>query len=67
MNIVEDFRTTIAEVDESALSDPLRYFYDVRDLSRRLASHYHNKKDGEALHPVTIVEILAVVHWLSKI
>lgn len=62
MNIVEDFRTTIAEVDESALSDPLRYFYDVRDLSRRLASHYHNKKDGEALHPVTIVEILAVVH-----
>jgi uncharacterized protein len=62
MLIVEDFRTTIAEVDENALTDPLRYFYDVRDLSRRLASHYHSKKEGEALHPVTVVEILAVVH-----
>lgn len=62
MQIVEDFRTTIAEVDEIALTDPQRYFYDLQSLSRRLAAHYHSKKDGEALHPVTIVEILAVVH-----
>ncbi|MFN7289402.1 MAG: GTPase family protein [Pirellula sp.] len=62
MQIVEDFRTTIAEVDENVLTDPQRYFHDIQNLSRRLASHYYNKKDGEALHPVTVVEILAVVH-----
>ncbi|MCU0711414.1 MAG: GTPase domain-containing protein [Pirellula sp.] len=62
MQIVESFRASIAEVDESVFTDPQRYINDVQSLSRQLASHYYRKKEEEALHPVTVVEILAVVH-----
>lgn len=62
MEIVERYRASIEEVDENVFLDPQRYFLDVQNLSRQLAAHYYNKNEAEALHPVTIVEILAVVH-----
>lgn len=62
MKIVEDYRSKIAEVDETVIADPQRYIADVQSLSKRLARHYYSQEDEEAFHPVTIVEILAVIH-----
>lgn len=62
MRLVEDFRGKIESVEESAFTDPQRFLSDIQGLSRQLAAHYHVKNGEEALHPVTLVEVLAVIH-----
>jgi predicted GTPase len=60
--IVEAYRSEAENVDRDTITDLQRYYIDAQTLAGRLAEHYHVREVGNALHPVTVVEILAVIH-----
>lgn len=62
ISIVEDFRREVNDVDYQSVADFSRYLGDARELAERLAKHYHADNGRHLLHPLTLVEILAVIH-----
>ncbi len=60
--IVEDYRGSVATVDFQNITDVDRYVRDARGLADRLAIHYHGKDHVNLLNPLTLVEILSVIH-----
>ncbi len=62
IQLVEDFRHQVADIDSLSIVDLNRYVLDARTLADRLAAHYHANSGQHALHPVTLVEIFAVIH-----
>lgn len=62
IEIVEAYREQAEAVDLTTATDYQRYFADAQRLAHRLAEHYHVADGRHALHPVTFVEILAVIH-----
>ncbi len=60
--IVEAFRAEVDDVDGHSLTDFTRYLADAQQLAQRLASHYHAEQGDKLLHPLTLVEILSVIH-----
>jgi len=62
IEIVEAYRGETENVDRDTITNPQRYFNDAQSLAARLAEHYHVGQGRSALHPVTIVEIFAVIH-----
>ena len=62
IEIVEAYREEAEPVDRDTVADYGRYFFDAQHLAERLAEHYHASDPSHALHPVTVVEIFAVVH-----
>jgi len=62
IEVVEDFRRNVADIDSLAIIDLNRYLMDAQTLASRLAHHYHANSGQHALHPVTLVEVFAVAH-----
>lgn len=62
IKVVEDFRSEVADIDRVSIADPNRYFRDAQALTDRLAQHYHHVSSDHALRPLTIIEILSVIH-----
>ncbi len=62
MRVVDQFRGEVDDVDRMSIADPHRYINDAQALMQRLALHYHADRGKDALHPLTPIEILAVVH-----
>lgn len=66
LSIVETFRQSLPEIDRHSIADPNRYIGDAQALSELLAQHYYPAKGasaaGTAYRPLTIVEILSVIH-----
>lgn len=60
--VVETFRSEVADVDYNNIADLNRYVQDGQALAARLAQHYHATGTDQLLHPLTLVEILAVMH-----
>jgi uncharacterized protein len=60
--VVETFRSEVDDIDAEALANPNRYVNDAMNLADRLAQHYHHDSAESAWHPLTIVEVLSVVH-----
>ncbi|TWU34352.1 GTPase family protein [Novipirellula artificiosorum] len=60
--VVEQFRTEVDDVNSHTLADFNRFVSDARILAERLASHYHAGVGDNLLHPLTLVEILSVIH-----
>ncbi len=60
--IVEDYRASVDVIDYQNLADANRYIRDAQGLAERLARHYDSSESDGLLHPVTLVEILSVVH-----
>lgn len=65
IQIVEDFRKT-ASVDRDSIVDSNRYLADAQALAGLLSTHYHATASESAFHPITIVEVLAVIHLASE-
>ncbi len=64
--VVETFRAEMVGVDRFSITQPNRYINDAQQLAQRLADHYYGTSGTNALHPVTIVEILAVIHLAAE-
>ncbi len=62
MKVVEEFRDGVVDLDRMSIADPDRYFRDAQALSQLLAGHYHQVTSPNALSPLTIVELISVVH-----
>ena len=62
IKIVEAFRGEVDDVDAQVITDFNRYLADAQELAGRLANHYHAGNGEALLHPLTLVEILAVIH-----
>ncbi|QDV23122.1 GTPase family protein [Aureliella helgolandensis] len=62
IDIVEQFRRQTPAVDRVSIADYNRYLADAQTLSDKLAQHYHAEAGKNSLHPLTIIEIFAVVH-----
>ncbi|QDT12335.1 dynamin family protein [Planctomycetes bacterium K23_9] len=62
VRIVEKFRSDVADVNGESIADTNRYLDDAKSLAELLAQHYHAADGKSLLHPLTIVEILSVVH-----
>jgi predicted GTPase len=62
VKVVEDFRQQVSDVDRLTIADPNRYFRDAQTLAQLLARHYHQDSSEHAFHPLTIVDILSVIH-----
>ena len=62
LKLVEEFRNQLAEIDQVSIADPNRYIQDAQALSHLLAKHYHQDSNKHAFSPLTIVEILSVIH-----
>jgi len=60
--VVEKFRNEVADVDYNNVADINRYVRDGQALAEQLAQHYHEQGTDHVLHPLTLVEILAVMH-----
>ncbi|QDS93193.1 GTPase Era [Roseimaritima multifibrata] len=60
--VLENFRSEVADVNLESITDVQRYLDDARTLASRLAQHYHADGSDNLLHPLTLVEILAVLH-----
>jgi len=60
--IVEKYRAEAADVDRNTIADPARYQQDAEALAAQLSEHYHGKQREHALEPLTMIEILAVIH-----
>ena len=60
--IVQQFRNEVEDVDSEIIADFNRYVADAQVLALRLAKHYHADKGNSLLHPLTLVEILSVIH-----
>jgi predicted GTPase len=66
IQVVENFRSEVADVDANSIADVNRYLADAQELATRLASHYHTQTSQSLLHPLTLVEILTVIHLASE-
>lgn len=64
--IVEQFRSEVADVDSEIIADFNRYIADAQVLAKRLAKHYHADKSHSLVHPLTLVEILSVIHLAAE-
>lgn len=62
ISIVEEFRGSVEAADFLSITDIDRYVRDARDLAERLARHYHSDYKESVLNPLTLVEILSVIH-----
>lgn len=63
LNIVENFRRGLPDIDRNSIADPNRYIGDAQALSQLLAQHYYPAAAaGAGYRPLTIVEILSVIH-----
>ncbi len=63
LGIVDAFRRGLPDIDRHSIADPNRYISDAQALSQLLASHYYpNTATGAGYRPLTIVEILSVIH-----
>ncbi len=62
IQIVETYRREVEDIDQNAILDFNRYMGDAQILAERLAKHYHDKSGEDFFHPLTLVEILAVIH-----
>lgn len=60
--IVEKFRNSVDDVDYQVVTDANRYLVDAQNMAQRLAKHYHADGSDNLLHPLTLVEILTVIH-----
>ncbi|WP_419194342.1 GTPase family protein [Novipirellula herctigrandis] len=60
--VVEQYSTEVNDVDSKTVADFNRFIGDAQVLADRLAKHYYSDGTLNALHPLTLVEILAVVH-----
>ena len=63
LGIVQKFRESLPDIDRQSIADPNRYIGDAQALSQLLAEHYYpNNLSSAAYRPLTIVEILSVIH-----
>ncbi len=62
IEIVEDYRSAVDPIDYQSITDIDRYIRDARGLAERLAMHYHGNDQVNLLNPLTLVEILSVIH-----
>ncbi|MDZ4850251.1 MAG: GTPase domain-containing protein [Pirellulaceae bacterium] len=62
IKVVEEFRKHVADVDPIAIVDPIRYLSDARAIAELLSTHYHESNSKHALHALTPIEIVAVIH-----
>ncbi len=63
LTVVENFRRELPEIDRDSIADANRYIGDAQALSQRLAEHYYPSIGSAAAYrPLTIVEILSVIH-----
>ncbi|MFG0261481.1 MAG: GTPase family protein [Novipirellula sp. JB048] len=62
IEIVETYRREVEDVDQQTVLDLSRYIGDAQVLAERLAKHYHDQRSEDFYHPLTLVEILAVIH-----
>lgn len=62
ISIVEDYRASVDGVDYESIVDVDRYVRDAQSLAERLARHYHTDYKENVLNPLTLVEILSVIH-----
>lgn len=62
IKVVEEFRHRVPDIDYLSVIDPNRYFRDAQALSQLLAKHYHQEHSDNAFRPLTVVEILSVIH-----
>jgi len=60
--VVEGFRSEVESIDRMTIVDPDRYIRDAQALAERLAKHYYPDAGQNALHPLTMIEIFAVIH-----
>ncbi len=65
IQIVETFRKQI-HVDRNSIMDSNRYLEDAGRLASQLSAHYHKSEEDEAFHPITLVEVLSVIHLASE-
>ena len=62
IEVLEEFRRQVPDVDQLTIADPNRYIEDAQELAHRLAQHFHPHDGRQAWEPLTIVEILTVIH-----
>ncbi len=62
ITVVEQFRNQVDDIDYTSIADANRYLGDAQVLAEQLAKHYHADGNTHLLHPLTLVEILAVIH-----
>jgi len=62
ISIVEDYRGSVETIDFQSITDVNRYVRDAEGLADRLARHYHADFDDNLLNPLTVIEILSVIH-----
>lgn len=62
IKVVEQYRHQVSDVDYVSIVDPNRYLRDAQALSQLLAKHYHQENSQYVLRPLTVVEILSVIH-----
>ena len=60
--VVEEFRANVEPIDSMSIADVDRYLRDATTLAERLAKHYHADDSKNLLNPLTLVEVLSVVH-----
>lgn len=60
--VVEEFRRSIDPLDSSSIVDGERYLRDARELGSALARHYHAAGGQDLLNPLTMIELLSVMH-----
>ncbi len=60
--VVEQFRAEVADAADQSITDYGRYLLDAQVLAERLAKYYHADQSESLLHPLTLVEILSVIH-----
>ncbi|WP_442505194.1 GTPase family protein [Novipirellula sp. SH528] len=66
IQIVEQYRREVQDIDAESVMDFNRYIGDAQILAERLALHYHKRNSDELFHPLTLVEILAVIHLAAE-
>ncbi len=66
IEIIEDFRSSVDDVNATTIGDVDRYLGDARKLAERLAKHYHADESDDLIHPLTFVELLAVIHLAAE-
>ncbi len=68
IEVVEEFRRQVADVNQFSIADPNRYIQDAQALTHKLALHFHPGSDlsglepQQVLNPLTLIEILSVIH-----
>src|SRR5690606_5740671 len=62
IEVMEEFRRQVPDVDQLTIAGPNRYIEDTQELAHRWAQHFHPPDARQAWEPLTIVEILTVIH-----